>query len=98
VYALWEGHNGFLVALFSAVYVHNGLLRLRSEYMRAAHGNAIRRGCTFLKDMALGGQRLVLVDKDARVLGDARIWLRRRRDGGYEVFRQHAACEYVCCG
>lgn len=93
--ALWEGHNGFLVALLPAVYVHNCLLRLRSEYVRAAHGNAIRRSSTLLEDMSLGGQWLVFVDENARVLGDTCVRLRRRRYGGYKVFGQHAECARV---
>jgi hypothetical protein len=93
--ALWEGHNGFLVALLPAVHVHNRLLRLRSEYMGAAHSDAIWRSSTLLEDMSLGGQWLVFVDENACVLGDACIRLRRRRYGGYKVFGQHGECARV---
>jgi hypothetical protein len=99
VYALGEGHHGLLVALVSAIDVYNGLVRLRREYVRAAHGYAVRRSGTLLEDMALGGQRLVLVDENACILGDARVWLRRGRNGSYEVFSQHAGRMRVfgCC-
>jgi hypothetical protein len=93
--AFRKGHNRLLVALVPAVHVHNRLLRLRSEYVRVAHSNAVWRSSTLLENMSLAGQWLVFVDENARVFGDARVWLRRRRYRGYEVFRQHTECARV---
>lgn len=86
---LWERHDGFLVTLFPAVHVDNGLLSLRSKYMRAAHGDAVWGCCTLFEDMSLRRQWLVLVHENARILCDARVGLGRGRDARDDEFCEH---------
>jgi hypothetical protein len=70
--------------------MHYSLLRLCCKNMRAAHSKPIGVRCTFLEDMSLSGQWLVLVEKNASVLRDTSIWFGRRGYGGDEVLGEHS--------
>ena len=87
--ALGEGHEGLLVALVPAVDVHDGLVLLGGEDVRAAHGQAVLLGRALLEDMALCGQRLQLVHEDGRVLGHACVCLCVRGNGRDKVLGEH---------
>jgi hypothetical protein len=96
--ALGERDNGLLVALVAAIHVHDGLVRLRRKDMRAAHRKPVLRRGALLEDMALRGQRLVLVQKNARVLGHACVRFGLRGNRRDELLGEHVGGDGGACG
>lgn len=70
MYPLRKRHYSLLIAPLPTVDMHHGLLGLRGEDMRCAHGKAIGRRRALLEARFEPRRRLEVVEVDASIFGD----------------------------
>lgn len=67
---LRKRHGSLLIAPLATVDVHDGLVCLRGEDVRRAHGEAVGRRRALLEAFLERRRRLKVVEVDAGIFGD----------------------------